>query len=189
MPSKSKIKWAIVKDVQAGAAVLARSNMSAKQRSMKKEEQMEVMHEGYFGNQSTDVASVMLQLRAGEGPFAALFENDAKGRRILKADLTEFVAGDSTIISVDNHLTEDVLSRPNATDKKTKLSGRNLLDKADLAVRNGKIALSFVLTRLSKDIVKLGGENGETVVGYHSGKSFESYLLAVLSCMHNHINR
>lgn len=53
-----KIKWAVPKDAQAGAAVLVRSNMSAKQRSMQKADQMKVMYAGYFGDKSTDTASM-----------------------------------------------------------------------------------------------------------------------------------
>ena len=63
MPPKKTIKWAIVKDIVAGGAVLVRGNMSSSQKGMKIEVQHDVMRDGYFGNKSTDTASVMQQIR------------------------------------------------------------------------------------------------------------------------------
>lgn len=180
------MKFACIKEFQIAASVQVRSNMSAAERSMKKAEQEVKMKEGYFGNKENDTASTLHQLRSGEGAFAALYEKDVKGRTVVKAECSDVVTGSPNIlISVEDDLTVEKLSRSKMSDANSLLTGRNILDKSALGIKNCKLASAFALTDCAKDIVIT---DGQTITGYQSGKTEENLIQAVNSLMYRYLN-
>lgn len=180
------MKFACIKEFQIAASVQVRSNMSAAERSMKKAEQEKKMQDGYFGNKKDDTASIMYQLRSGEGAFANLYEKDQKGRTVVKAEYSDIITGDrNVLISVEDDLTEEKLSRSKMSDPNSLLTGRNIMDKSVLGIKNCKLASAFALTDCAKDIVIT---DGQTITGYQSGKNEENLLQAINSLMYRHLN-